>query len=208
MDWSNISQYLEGRSPDLMNGTGRFAVLVPVVEVAGEPHLLYEVRAKHMRLQPGEICFPGGRIEGDETAIQTALRETQEELSVAPEQIKVLGQLDFVVHRANFILYPVLAKLELGGLQQISPNPEEVDEFFLVPLSHLQSAPQERYRCKLIPQPEEAFSYDKLGLDAPYNWRPGQEEIIIYRWKKHIIWGLTAKITRHFLEIFNQENLI
>ena len=56
---------------------GEFAVLAPLVRVDGETHLLFEVRALHMRRQPGEVCFPGGQIEEGETPLEAAVRETE-----------------------------------------------------------------------------------------------------------------------------------
>ncbi len=205
MDWGELERRLNGRIPDLMDGGGHFAVLVPIVHLNEIPHLLYEVRAKNMRLQPGEICFPGGKMEGAETPVQAALRESWEELAITPEQVHVMGEMDFIVHRANFIIHPVLAQVELSALNQLICNQDEVAEVFAVPLRHLQSASEEVYHCTLIPQPQQEFTYDKLGLDAPYSWRPGREEIPIYRWKQHIIWGVTGKITRHVLSLMGGE---
>ncbi|MDG2702973.1 CoA pyrophosphatase, partial [Vibrio parahaemolyticus] len=56
------------------------AVLVPLVQVDGEWHVLFEVRSLTMRKQPGDISFPGGKLDGGETAQEAALRETYEEL--------------------------------------------------------------------------------------------------------------------------------
>ncbi|NEU34154.1 CoA pyrophosphatase, partial [bacterium LRH843] len=59
----------------------QFAVLVPLVQKQDELHVLFEVRAHHLRRQPGEICFPGGKIEpNDSTPQDAAVRETTEEL--------------------------------------------------------------------------------------------------------------------------------
>ena len=63
----DLSRLLAGRKPDLMDKRGEFSVLVPLVEGDEGLSLLYEVRAKTMHSQPGEICFPGGRAEGNET---------------------------------------------------------------------------------------------------------------------------------------------
>ena len=73
---------LEGRVPGLMDARGKFAVLVPLVETERGLCLLYEVRSHTLRRQPGEICFPGGELEGDESVVVCALRETQEELGI------------------------------------------------------------------------------------------------------------------------------
>ena len=76
MDWNHIARQLRERETGLMDATGRYAVLVPLVEHDGELSVLYEVRAATLRRQPGEVCFPGGRMEPGETPEVSALRET------------------------------------------------------------------------------------------------------------------------------------
>ena len=67
MDWTTLEQNLRARTPGLMDATGKYAVLVPLVEGEEGPALLYEVRAGSLRRQPGEVCFPGGKMEGSES---------------------------------------------------------------------------------------------------------------------------------------------
>ena len=192
-----LGQTLTGRQPALMDGTGRYAVLVPLVEEAdGSLSLLYEVRAGTLRRQPGEVCFPGGKIEGDETPEQCALRETFEELAIPPEEITVLGPLDFLVHRAGSIMYPVLGKVSRAGAAQMRPSPAEVGEVFRVPLAHLLNHPPMECRCELIPRMEGDFPYELVGIPRTYRWMTGEEIILVYPWENHAIWGLTARITR------------
>ena len=70
----------------------KYAVLIPLVNTDGGDALLMELRSQKVR-QPGEVCFPGGRAEPGETAVEAAVRETCEELGVTPDMIEVLGEL-------------------------------------------------------------------------------------------------------------------
>ncbi len=199
--WEELGGWLENRTPTLMDSTKRFAVVVPVVRVDGVPHILYEVRASHMRKQPGEICFPGGRVERGESPVEAALRECWEELAIGKEQITPLGQLDFVAHRCNYLIHPILATVDVEGMRY---NPDEVAETFLVPLSHLANHPDEVYSCTLTPQPEEGFSYQNIGMKGSYRWQVGREQMPVYRWNDRIIWGLTGRITRNLLSLLRE----
>ena len=71
----------------------RYAVLVPMVETGQGTGLLLEVRTEYVK-QPGEICFPGGKIEEDETPVTAALRETCEELGISAGDVEIVKELD------------------------------------------------------------------------------------------------------------------
>ena len=66
----------------LQKGYFRAAVVVPLLEMHGEPAVLFQVRSSQMAWQPGDICFPGGRVQLDETPCQAARREMAEELGI------------------------------------------------------------------------------------------------------------------------------
>lgn len=199
-----LSHLLEGRTPGLMDATGRYAVLVPLVEREDGWYILYEVRARSMRRQPGEVCFPGGRMEGAESPEECALRETEEELSIPPSVVRILGRLDFIAHRANFIMYPILGLVDARAVEHMTLNPGEVDETFLVPVHHLLETEPLEYSYKLIPQTGEGFPYELIGIPRDYRWQPGGENVPVYPWEGHAIWGLTGRITRHLAALLRE----
>lgn len=200
MDWNKIAGQLQSRQPGLMDAAGRYAVLVPLVERDGEVYVLYEVRAAGMRRQPGEVCFPGGRMEGAESSVECALRETREELGIPPGAVRILGQLDFIAHRANFIMYPVLGLVDRAAVEEMTPNLDEVGETFLVPVSYLRQNPPQEYGYTLTPTIPEDFPYEKVGIPRDYKWQRGGETVPVYPWEGHPIWGLTGRITRHLMK--------
>ncbi len=205
MTLEQLEEKLRGREPGLMDASGQYAVLVPLVEREGKLHILYEVRSQDMRRQPGEVCFPGGRIEGDETPEACAIRETEEELGIPTASITVLGRLDFVAHRANFIMYPVLARVETAAAERMVLNPAEVDHTFLVPLEHIVHNPPLEYSYALKPRPPADFPYQLIGIPRGYRWQQGRETVPVYLWQGHAIWGLTGRITRHLAGLLGGE---
>ena len=201
IDLTALEHTLKTRTPGLMDARRAYAVLVPLVEKDGELCLLYEVRASTLRRQPGEVCFPGGLMEGSESPEECALRETWEELAIPREQIRLLGRLDFIAHRANFLMQPVLGLVDSGALARMVPSPAEVDEVFFVPLSHLLETAPIEYEYELIPTPAENFPYEVIGIPRDYKWQHGWENVPVYPWQGRAIWGLTGRITRNLIQI-------
>lgn len=197
-----LERTLKTRTPGLMDSRRSYAVLVPLVEREGGYDVLYEVRASTLRRQPGEVCFPGGQMESGETPEECALRETWEELGIPRERIRLLGRLDFIAHRANFLMQPVLGVVDSEAFSpRLHPNPDEVEEFFLVPLSHLLETEPVECGRDLIIAPAEDFPYELIGIPRDYQWQQGHESIPVYPWQGRAIWGLTGRITRNLVQI-------
>lgn len=201
LDLTALEHTLHTRTPGLMDANRAYAVLVPLVEREGELCLLYEVRASTLRRQPGEVCFPGGRIEGGETPEECALRETWEELAIPSGCVRLLGRLDFIAHRANFIMWPILGVVDSAALERMVPSPAEVEKVFFVPLSHLLETEPVVYEYELIPTPAENFPYELIGIPRDYQWQHGSENVPVYPWQGRAIWGLTGRITRNLVRI-------
>ena len=201
MKIEKLEDILKTRLPGLMDARRAYAVLVPLVEREGELYLLYEVRAKSLRRQPGEVCFPGGRMEEGESPEECALRETWEELAIPPERVRLLGRLDFIAHRASFLMQPVLGVVDGSALDRMAPSPAEVEEVFFVPLSHLLRTPPIEYTYELVPTPAENFPYEIIGIPKNYRWQNGRENVPVYPWEGRAIWGLTGRITRNLISL-------
>ncbi|MDO4544906.1 MAG: CoA pyrophosphatase [Bacillota bacterium] len=201
----DIEEVFKDRPPGTEGGFKFFSVLVPLVEKQGKLHILYEVRARHMIRQPGEICFPGGEMEPGETAEECALRETWEEIGVRPEHIRILSRLDTLYTYSNFAMYCYLGVVEASALDDGKCNPDEVEETFLIPLSRLLEHSPEVYETEVVPRIPEDFPYQKVTGGKPYNWRKGRASVPVYEIGERVIWGLTARITKRFVDIIREE---
>ena len=184
-----------GRTPGLLGTRSSYAVLCPLTEGPEGLELLFEVRASGLRRQPGEVCFPGGRMEAGELPESCALRETEEELAIPRREISLLGKPDFICNQAGFLLQPVLGAVSAAGMAALRPSPAEVAEIFTVPLSFFRDTAPEVYAYELVPQVPEAFPYASVGIPADYRWGRGRVEVPIWHWQGHTIWGMTARFT-------------
>lgn len=112
------------------------AVLVGLVERDEGVTLLLTRRTDHLEHHPGQVSFPGGHVDpGDTDAVATALRETEEEVGIAPGHIDIIGRLDTYVTRTGFEVVPIVAMIQ--PTFELAPDPHEVAEVFEVPLTFL-----------------------------------------------------------------------
>lgn len=179
----------------------RSAVLIPLVVVDGEWHVLFEVRSFTMRKQPGDISFPGGRIDAtDSSPLAAAVRETSEELGVDPKTIQVVGQLSPYITSSSFVTYPFVAIIDINQIFH-GYNKEEVEEVFTVPVKWLLNYEPYMHEVSVEVVPSPDFPFDKIANGAQYQWRTRAMEEWFFDYEKYTIWGLTARILKHFIEI-------
>lgn len=161
-------------NPELRPATQRelspAAVLLPIVE-AREPSVLFTRRTEHLSRHPGQVSFPGGRVHReDRSLIDTALRETREEIGVTSDFISVAGFLDAYETGTGYAILPVVGLLREGFV----PTPEinEVAEIFEVPLG---------------------FLLDPANCERNSRiWQGQRREYYAFRYNGHYIWGATA----------------
>ena len=201
MDIEDIKSIYGTRTSGVIGEHRFYSVLVPFVisgSEDGELSLLYEVRSQGVR-QPGEVCFPGGHMENDESPEECAVRETYEETGVIKASIEVIGQGD-TLYGPNFTLYTFIGSMDRKSLETAVPDHEEVRELFLIPLDTLIESEPKHYGEKLKPEIEEDFPYEKVGIDKDYPWRTASYDIPVYETEGRIIWGLTARITENVIK--------
>ncbi|MDC3413847.1 CoA pyrophosphatase [Aquibacillus sp. 3ASR75-11] len=207
MDAKLILNKLNKHTPSILGSEqfSKFAVLLPLVQMNEEVHILFEIRSSAMNRQPGEICFPGGKMEPkDKTEQDVAIRETVEELGINRNAISDISPLDYLVSPFGMIVYPYVG--QVNNLDCITPNQSEVEEVFTVPLSFFLEKEPKVYHVNFEVQPEENFPFDLIAGGRNYNWRTSKMDEYFYVFEDKVIWGLTARILVHFIELVRKSS--
>ena len=154
------------------------AVLVPLLHGAA-PGVLLTLRASHLKDHPGQVAFPGGRIDpGDATPEDAALREAREEIGLHAQHVELAGRLPEYATGTGYRITPVLGLLPSG--LALSPCEDEVAAIFTLPLATLldPAAPQRRSA----------------------EWRGRRREFWVWPHPEHYVWGATAAILVHLAQ--------
>lgn len=180
--------------PETRGDGGRFAgyersdasVLVPLVQRDEGLTLLLTQRTAHLRDHAGQISFPGGRAEpGDADAVETALREAEEEVGLARRHVEVIGALPVYRTVTHYDVTPVVALVEPAFDLRI--DTDEVAEAFEVPLTFLMTPANHRRHV--------------------FDWDGGRHEFLSMPWPRpdgrgeYFIWGATAAMLRNFYRL-------
>lgn len=157
------------------------AVLVPLVSRGSGTTVLLTQRTAHLKDHPGQISFPGGRVEpGDAGPLDTALREVEEEIGLSRERVQVAGYLQPMAVVTGFAVTPVVGFIEPGF--DLILDRFEVDEVFEVPLS---------------------FFLDESNLTRTTREVGGVTvPLFEYHYHRYRIWGATAHMLNSFLKVF------
>lgn len=158
------------------------AVLVPMLQHAGEWELLFILRAKaEGDMHSAQVAFPGGRLEPGETrAEQAALREAQEEIGLESAGVRLLGHLEDFITISNYQVTPVVGVIPWPT--ELRPDQREVQRAFTIPLAWLADPANREERERVAPD--------------------GQTLKIVYfkQYDKELLWGVTARITLNYLQ--------
>ncbi|MDT8861495.1 CoA pyrophosphatase [Alkalihalobacillus sp. MEB130] len=201
---SAIQKILENRKSGILGSTSmNSAVIVPLIYIDNELSVLFEVRSKQLNKQPGEICFPGGRIDStDPSAEAAALRELTEEIGIPKQDMTIMAPLDVLVTPFRGVIYPFLA--ELRSLEELNINQKEVDHIFTVPLSYLHQHKPAVHTMKIHFEPGEGFPLNQVPNKQAYTKRYEEIPEYFYYYQDYVIWGLTARILAHFLDLLKR----
>ena len=154
-------------------GLRRSAVLLLLYCKDGEYTILFNKRTHKVEFNKGEICFPGGGMDdGDAGFLETALRETHEEMGISPASVTVLGELDETTTQAGFVIRPFVGTIPYP--YEFRPSEDEVAEVLEAPVSSLM---------------------DGRNVEDAH-WAHSK----VYSFGEHKIFGATARILEQFLD--------
>ena len=157
------------------------AVLMPVFEWEHEYHFLLTRRTEEVQTHKGQISFPGGMREGNEDLVQTALRETFEEVGIEQSRIEILGRFHDYMSITGYRVTPFAGFIK--GPFTTRPQIHEVAEVLQVP-----------FRIFMDPSRLRIEKNIRLSLEP---------NVYFYSYGTHQIWGLTARIIKEFIEALN-----
>lgn len=159
-------------------------ILVLLTRNALNPEIILTRRASHLSTHQGQVAFPGGKFdEEDRTLLTTALRETHEEIGVAPDAVEIIGSLSHVISLHGIRVSPFVGLVEESI--ELVPNLDELDSIFRVPVDYvIQAEPKRRDR----------MTYKGMALSVPsYDYH--------YQGQDYEIWGLSAIVMVELLNV-------
>lgn len=161
------------------------AVLIPIYQENNALHLIFMKRPDNTGVHSGQISFPGGRVEEeDQSYVDTALREANEELNIPPEQVDVLGRITkLFIPPSNFLVQPVVGFLD--HLPVLVPQEKEVAEIIHIPLEFfLDTENVHQTKVKI---------FNGMQISTP-----------AFIFNDRVIWGATAMILAELLHILRK----
>ncbi|MFH2012180.1 MAG: CoA pyrophosphatase [Pseudomonadota bacterium] len=163
------------------NGFRPSGVLLPLFYKDDSYHILFTKRTENVEHHKGQISFPGGAYDkGDETLMDTALRESHEEIGIEKDDVEILGELDDIVTKTRFIISPFVGFIPYPYNFKVNTN--ETDELIEAPVQALLD--------------EKAYREEDMIIEGN---PPCQA--YFYNYKEHVVWGATASILKQFLDL-------
>ena len=196
--FNNYTPYING-----WNNMKRASVAILLVDIENETKILFQVRALHMRTQPGDISLPGGRIEDNESPRETVEREICEELGLDEEDFEIVTPLDILVTHYGQIIHPFLGYIK--NINNMDINKDEVDHIFLAPIDKLIKKNPLQNISKINVERNTSFPYHLINGGENYKFKEGVYKSLFYNYNKYVIWGMTALIIENFLNYIKND---
>lgn len=174
------------------------SVVIPIINIEGEDRIIFEVRSKKLKAQPGEVSFPGGRVDLGETPKNAAIREFSEELSCSRNDVHIVTEISKYITPHKGLIYSYLGLVDEN--LNLNVKNDEVEELFTVPVSFFLDNEPEEYINKIKTLPSEEFPFDKMNVSKDYFDMVLYNKVIFYKYGSYVIWGITAYIVKNFID--------
>jgi 8-oxo-dGTP pyrophosphatase MutT (NUDIX family) len=177
MNWERVIAYAPAEFADAEREA---AVLAPIISRSDGEYLLFTKRADHLGEHPGQMSFPGGGREPEDSDLEaTAKREADEEIGLRPKEVEILGRLDDIPTVTDYAVRPFVAKVPD---REYTPDESEVAEIAVLSLSEL----------------TDLDNYDSESRDHPHY---GEMRVHYFRVDGYTVWGATGRMLAQFLEL-------
>ena len=155
------------------------AVLIPLIRKGEDIQIILTQRSNNLPSHAGQISFPGGKVDTkDESPVDTAYREANEEIGLSREEIEHLGYLDITTTGTNFMILPVVASISNNFIPKL--NNDEVESLVYLPLNYI----ADTNNLKLM-------NREINGEDRTF---------FVYEYDSYFIWGATARLLKALSE--------
>lgn len=159
-------------SDERHDGQFRPAAVLAAITERERPGFLMIHRPSNMRSHPGQVAFPGGKIDPGESPVEAALREAWEELGIHERDVTVIGTSDVYRTGTGYAVTPVIAVVPPD--LELNPSPTEVAQWFEAPVDFV-------------------FNRENQVVQSAF-WQGAERRYIEIMWQQHRIWGVTAAI--------------
>jgi len=163
-----------------VEGLVRAAVLVPIFDNIQGWEILYTRRSDKVQHHKGQVSFPGGTVEAQDTGpITTALREASEEINIDPAKVRISGFLPDVISLTNYVITPVVGLMD--SMEDIRIRSDEVVDIFAIPVSFLADESNTYFEKRALPT--------GVTVEVPFYKKYNDRQV----------WGITAEITMELI---------
>lgn len=179
------------------------SVLVALCSIKGIPNFIFQKRSPNIR-QGGEICFPGGAYEdGDQTFLETAIRETVEEIGIDRKNIEILGKIGTLIIPTGVLVEAYLGHIHIEHTDDFNINKDEVEKLIFIPVDFFRITKPRIEKIGVTSHPNyieegvlKTFPAKELNLPNMYHkpWTNKPRSVNFFFYGGEVIWGLTADI--------------
>ncbi len=176
------------------------AVMITILNLNNEKFFVLEKRAKNIR-QAGEISFPGGMKEKeDKNFLDTAIRETVEELGIKKENLKNIYKLGNLISLTGVLIEVFVCDLDIEKIEDMIYNKDEVEKLLIIPIKFFKENKIIKENIEILNRAK--FDREKYNFPEKYtSWKMPDRKVNIFMYNEEAIWGITAEIIIEFLNL-------